>query len=219
MAELLDEMGRTNEALDAAREAERFCDDGEGRERARALVERLAPRPTEPPPANVVPMRVVAAPPDDNDNDDDALTVPESERATFADVGGLDDIKEQIRMKIVLPFQRPEIFKAYGNHPSFAMFTLGNELGRRPAMFQMVAYFKEIDPRRLYAQGSNNRHWEPSFAEGDDFWVTGKTAKTLPVRGSFSSLPLASARGRLPRGRHRARFCRLEFARWRDVLL
>jgi hypothetical protein len=54
-------------------------------------------------------------------------------------------------------------------------------------MYQMVAYFKEIDPRRLYAQGSNNMHWAPSFAEGDDFWVTGKTGATLPVRGSFFS--------------------------------
>lgn len=79
------------------------------------------------------------------------------------------------------------IFKAYGNHPSFAMFTLGNELGRAPAMAQMVAYFKEIDPRHLYAQGANNMHWAPSFAEGDDFWVTGKTGKALPVRGSFFS--------------------------------
>lgn len=79
------------------------------------------------------------------------------------------------------------IFRAYGNHPSFTMFTLGNELGRAPAMYQMVAYFKEIDRRRLYAQGSNNMHWEPSFAEGDDFWVTCKTGKDLPVRGAFFS--------------------------------
>jgi len=79
------------------------------------------------------------------------------------------------------------IFRAYGNHPSFVMFTLGNELGRAPAMYQMVAYFRELDPRRLYAQGANNLHWAPSFAAGDDFWVTGKTGKTLPVRGSFFS--------------------------------
>ena len=77
------------------------------------------------------------------------------------------------------------IFKAYGNHPSFVMLTLGNELGRTPAMYQMVTYFQEIDPRHLYAQGANNMHWAPSFAEGDDFWVTGKTGKTLPIRGSF----------------------------------
>lgn len=77
------------------------------------------------------------------------------------------------------------IFKAYGNHPSFVMFTLGNELGRNQGMFDLVAHFKRLDPRRLYAQGSNNMHWNPSLAEGDDFWVTCKTGKTLPVRGSF----------------------------------
>ncbi len=77
------------------------------------------------------------------------------------------------------------IFQAYGNHPSFVMFTLGNELGRNEGMFEMVAHYREIDPRRLYAQGSNNMHWNPSLAEGDDFWVTCKTAKTLPVRGAF----------------------------------
>ena len=84
------------------------------------------------------------------------------------------------------------IFKAYGNHPSFAMFTLGNELERREGMYHMVAYFREIDPRRLYAQGCNNMHWEPSFAEGDDFWVTMKTGKELPIRGAFFSADYAN---------------------------
>lgn len=77
------------------------------------------------------------------------------------------------------------ILKAYGNHPSFVMFTLGNELGRNQGMFDMVAHYKQLDPRHLYAQGSNNMHWAPSLAEGDDFWVTCKTSKTLPVRGAF----------------------------------
>lgn len=77
------------------------------------------------------------------------------------------------------------IFKHFGNHPSFVMFTLGNELGRNPAMYELVARFQKRDPRHLYAQGANNNHWQPSYAEGDDFWVTGKTGKTLPVRGAF----------------------------------
>ena len=67
------------------------------------------------------------------------------------------------------------------------MFTLGNELGRNQAMYDLVAYFREIDPSRLYAQGSNNMHWNLSLAEGDDFWVTGKTAGDSPVRGSSYS--------------------------------
>jgi len=33
---------------------------------------------------------------------------------TFADVGGMDRVKEEIRMKIILPLKQPELFKAYG---------------------------------------------------------------------------------------------------------
>ncbi|MBL9206286.1 MAG: AAA family ATPase [Opitutaceae bacterium] len=42
--------------------------------------------------------------------------VPEIEhpKITFADVGGMERIKEEIRMKIVLPLKQPELFKAYG---------------------------------------------------------------------------------------------------------
>jgi len=80
------------------------------------------------------------------------------------------------------------IFQAYGNHPSFVMFTLGNELGRNQAYYDMVSYFKEIDQRHLYAQGSNNENYpggDLTLAEGDDFWVTSQTEGELPVRGSF----------------------------------
>jgi len=77
------------------------------------------------------------------------------------------------------------IFKYFGNHPSFVMFTLGNELGRNEAMYELVAHFRDVNPRSLYAQGSNNMYRKPSFAEGDDFWVTFKTAPDLPVRGSY----------------------------------
>jgi SpoVK/Ycf46/Vps4 family AAA+-type ATPase len=39
---------------------------------------------------------------------------PERPATTFADVGGMDHIKEEVRMKIILPLQQPELFKAYG---------------------------------------------------------------------------------------------------------
>jgi hypothetical protein len=80
------------------------------------------------------------------------------------------------------------IFRAFGNHPSFVMLTLGNELGRNQVYFEMVDHFKKIDPRRLYAQGTNNENYpgsDLSLAPGDDFWVTSKTGVSLPVRGSF----------------------------------
>lgn len=42
--------------------------------------------------------------------------IPELERPklTFADVGGMDALKEEIRIKIVHPLNHPELFKAYG---------------------------------------------------------------------------------------------------------
>jgi hypothetical protein len=79
------------------------------------------------------------------------------------------------------------VFRHFGNSPSFALFTLGNELGRNQGMFEMVAHYQKSDPRHLYSQGSNNMHWEPSLAEGDDFWVIGKVNKeNKPLRGSFA---------------------------------
>ena len=119
-----------------------------------------------------------------------AFDTPDSKEAAIHNIDWLD-VESTLREKSLSEYAKREgelIFKRFGNHPSFVMFTLGNELGRSPGMFEMVAHFKRTDPRHLYAQGSNNMHWEPSLAEGDDFWVTGKTSKTLPLRGSFFTL-------------------------------
>jgi SpoVK/Ycf46/Vps4 family AAA+-type ATPase len=43
-----------------------------------------------------------------------ADTSLERPRITFADVGGMDTLKEEIRMKIIHPLKHPEIYKAYG---------------------------------------------------------------------------------------------------------
>ncbi len=86
------------------------------------------------------------------------------------------------------------ILDAYGNHPSFVMFALGNEISEdRDLLKQMVDGFRAHDPRPLYAQGANNRLWDPSYAEGDDFWVTFRTGTEQPdfstdVRGAISYL-------------------------------
>lgn len=44
----------------------------------------------------------------------DPLLNKERPRITFDDVGGLQTLKESIHRKIILPFQKPELFKAYG---------------------------------------------------------------------------------------------------------
>lgn len=46
---------------------------------------------------------------------DDALPVEmEKPKITFSDVGGMDDLKEQIRLKIIEPMRNPDLYKAYG---------------------------------------------------------------------------------------------------------
>lgn len=79
-----------------------------------------------------------------------------------------------------------KMLKAFGNHPSFVMLTLGNEIGGdRDQMKELCDHFRALDPRHLYAQGTNHFHWEPGLQDGDEFWVTGTTGKDRPVRGSF----------------------------------
>lgn len=38
----------------------------------------------------------------------------ERPQLSFADVGGMDRVKEEVRMKIILPLRQPDLFKAYG---------------------------------------------------------------------------------------------------------
>ena len=119
-----------------------------------------------------------------------AFDAPESREAAKHNIDYLDVDRSQ-KDKSLYEYAAREgelIFRAFGNHPSFVMFTLGNELGRNAGMFKLVSRFRTLDPRRLYAQGSNNMHWNPSLVQGDDFWVTCKTGNSLPVRGSFSVL-------------------------------
>jgi SpoVK/Ycf46/Vps4 family AAA+-type ATPase len=44
----------------------------------------------------------------------DPLVTTEHPKITFKEVGGLEKLKESIHRKIILPFQKPELFKAYG---------------------------------------------------------------------------------------------------------
>lgn len=85
-----------------------------------------------------------------------------------------------------------EIMKAYGNHPSFVMFVLGNELeGDTAVMSSVVQYLRLIDSRHLYALGSNNFYWDPQTNNSEDFFVAMRNGKKAPdmstdLRGSFS---------------------------------
>jgi hypothetical protein len=85
------------------------------------------------------------------------------------------------------------ILDVYGNHPSFVMFTLGNELAGDSAVHNsLVIRLRKHDPRRLYAHGSNAFYADPRPGATDDFWVTMRTGGEsangeFDVRGSFAT--------------------------------
>ena len=86
------------------------------------------------------------------------------------------------------------LLDCYGNHASFVMFALGNEIWEdRAVLKEMITGLRAHDSRPLYAQGSNNRLSNPSYAEGDDYWTTFRTDveqkdMSSDVRGSISFL-------------------------------
>lgn len=105
IAEILDQLGRASEAEESAREALKHLHDEEGRERARLIAK---PAPAEVP-SNV--LRLVHG---KQPAAEESAAAISRETLRFGDVGGLDAIKEEIRMKIIVPFQRPDLFRKYG---------------------------------------------------------------------------------------------------------
>ena len=65
------------------------------------------------------------------------------------------------------------ILKEYSRHPSFSLFSLGNELwGDKDLMIEMIGQFREIAPDILYTNGSNSFLGYEGYVEGTDFLVT-----------------------------------------------
>lgn len=84
------------------------------------------------------------------------------------------------------------LLEEYGNHASFVMMTLGNEMGGdRDCMNAALVRLRAKDGSRLYSDGSNNYLWEPRQQPQADFWVSAKVQteatryRSAPVRGSF----------------------------------
>jgi SpoVK/Ycf46/Vps4 family AAA+-type ATPase len=50
---------------------------------------------------------------------------PDRTLVTFADVGGMEDVKEEIRLKIIHPFQHPELYAAYGKRAGGGVLLYG----------------------------------------------------------------------------------------------
>lgn len=102
-ARALLDLGRRDEALAEYRAAIAANPTLEDPRLTAELKARVAPAGAE---------RTVAN--DDTDRTEiPRLLKPEVQRVTFADVGGLDEIKQQIRRRIITPFQKPSLFERF----------------------------------------------------------------------------------------------------------
>ncbi len=79
------------------------------------------------------------------------------------------------------------MLRAFGNHPSYCMMSLGNELwGSKEILNNILGRYKAFDNRHLYTQGSNNFQWFPNVVENDDFFVGVRLANDRLIRGSYA---------------------------------
>ena len=85
------------------------------------------------------------------------------------------------------------ILREYSRHPSFSMFSLGNELwGDKTLMQEMISRFREIAPDILYTEGTNAFLGYEGYVEGTDFMSTCRVGGEAygeygtHVRSSFS---------------------------------
>lgn len=85
------------------------------------------------------------------------------------------------------------ILNVYGNHASFVMFALGNELsGDQDVMKDFLTHFRAVDRRPLFSYGSNNYLGSRGQAEGEDYYAGCRigrdtdTTYSTHIRASFS---------------------------------
>ena len=79
------------------------------------------------------------------------------------------------------------ILKEFGNHPSFVMMSLGNELwGSKEVLNKILARYKSEDDRHLYTDGSNNFQFCPCVLENADFLSGVRLSHDRLYRGSYA---------------------------------
>jgi ATP-dependent 26S proteasome regulatory subunit len=103
-------LGRREEAAAAYRAAVDESGAVEDPELAAVLGARVVERVA----ADGRPVRLAVVSNDDTDETEVRRVLrPPAGKVTFADVGGLEEVKEQIRRRIVLPFQKPSLFERF----------------------------------------------------------------------------------------------------------
>jgi hypothetical protein len=93
------------------------------------------------------------------------------------------------QVKTALKPEALKIFERFSNHPSFVMFSLGNEhWASEPVLDSLVAELRAADPRHLYVRGTNAISWRGRPGPNDDYMVAADvkalSGTSYKVRGS-----------------------------------
>lgn len=86
--------------------------------------------------------------------------------------GMWNEISPGTPMDRMLYEETEAMIRAYGNHPSFVLFSPSNEpKGRwKEALDKWIAHYRIADPRRLYTNGTGHTEREvPGLAQGTDY--------------------------------------------------
>ena len=79
------------------------------------------------------------------------------------------------------------ILKDFGNHPSFVMLSMGNELwGSMERINGFLHDYKQADNRHMYTQGSNNFQFCPAVLSQEDVFCGVRLAGDRLFRGSYA---------------------------------
>lgn len=97
------------------------------------------------------------------------------------------------------------ILDRFGNHPSFVMLSIGNELwGSKEQMNRILQNYKKHDRRRLYTSGSNNFQFVPEVLREEDIFCNVRLGKYALLRGSYAmcDAPLGFIQTDMPNTAH-----------------
>jgi hypothetical protein len=93
-------------------------------------------------------------------------------------------------VRAALQPEAERILRQYGNHPSFVMFSMGNEnWGVAEVLDSLVGHLRDLDARHLYIRGTNAMSYRGP-GPNDDYEVSasvrGHDGADIKIRGSFA---------------------------------
>ena len=119
-----------------------------------AEAEALKKQPSRSGSSSASPSRPISV---GEDQDSKEWLVTERPQTTFDDVAGLDEVKEQIRIKLLYPFTHPELAEQYGVQPGGGILLYGppgtgKTLVARAVAGEIEAAFFAIKPSEIMSQ-------------------------------------------------------------------